>query len=284
MERHRDEATIARIKAIKIVCAVIVIGIVIAVLVYAGIRQALGTGDNMGKTILELKDRYPVLAGLIMMFFCVIQVVIAFIPGELIEQVAGLLFGAWGGLLFCLIGSTLGSCIVILLGNRYGKSLIYAIFPKKRIESNAILANSKSRDFLVFFLFLMPGTPRDPLTYVISLTDMSLPRYLLLTTAARIPSIITSTISGSMIASNISGGEETIKQIMILNGAVLAVAVVGYAIYLIIKLRARKKHMVPTKKAPEKEEKAPKMPSDTEKIPAPAILEEEQAGGIDPAD
>ena len=239
MKNNREAETIARVKAIKIVCAIIVIGIVIAVLVYAGIRKALGTGDNMGKTILELRDRYPIAAGLILMFFCVIQVVIAFIPGELIEQVAGLLFGAWGGLLFCLIGSTLGSCIVILLGNRYGKSLIYAIFPRQRIESNAILSDKKNRDFLVFFLFLMPGTPRNPLTYVISLTDMSLPRYLLLTTAARIPSIITSTISGGMIASSING-EETIKQIMILNGVVLAVAVVGYIIYLLIKLRKKK--------------------------------------------
>ena len=42
--------------------------------------------------------------------------------------------------------------------------------------------------------------------------------------------------------------------------------------------------MAPTKKVPEKEEKAPEMPSDTEKIPAPAILEEEQAVGSDPAD
>lgn len=239
-DRSRDEETIARIRAIKIICAIVVIGIVVAILVYAWIRQALGTGDNMGKTVLELKDRYPVLAGIIMMFFCVIQVVIAFIPGELIEQVAGLLFGAWGGLIFCLIGSTLGSCIVILLGNRYGKALIYAIFPKKKIESNALLANSRSRDFLVFFLFLIPGTPRDILTYVISLTDMSLPRYLLLTTAARIPSIITSTISGQMIASAING-EAVIRKIMILNGAVLAVAAVGYVIYLSVKLGAKRK-------------------------------------------
>lgn len=242
MKKQRDAATAAGAKAVKIICAIIVIGIILAVLIYAGIRRTLGTGENMGRTILELKDRHPVLAGLIMMFFCVIHVVIAFIPGELIEQVAGLLFGAWGGLLFCLIGSTLGSCIVILLGNRYGKPLIYAIIPKKKIEENSVLAGSRSRDFLVFLFFLIPGTPRDILTYMISLTDMSLTRYLFLTTAARIPSIITSTISGSMIASSFGGGEGTLKQIMLLNGAVAVAAAAGYAIYLIIKLRARKKH------------------------------------------
>ena len=43
-----------------------------------------------------------------------------------------------------------------------------------------------------------------------------------------------------MIASAING-EEVIRKIMILNGAVLAVAAVGYVIYLSVKLGAKRK-------------------------------------------
>lgn len=238
--RDRKSSTTSRVKAIKTVCIVLVVALVLSFVIYAIIRTVLGDGESLGQTVIEWRDGHPVISGIVMMFFCVIQVVIAFIPGELVEQACGVFFGTWGGLLFCLIGTTVGSSIAILLGNRFGKDLVYAILPKEKIEANEFLTKGRKRDITVFLLFLIPGTPKDLLTYVISLTDMSLPRYLLLTTAARIPSIVTSTLSGEMIASAM-GGEEVLRGIAILNGAILAVAVVGYAVYFLIKFLAKKK-------------------------------------------
>ena len=58
------------------------------------------------------------------------------------------------------------------------------------------LQNKNKRNILCFIVFFIPGTPKDILTYLIPLTDMKLTTFLFITTIARIPSIITSTIGG----------------------------------------------------------------------------------------
>ena len=50
---------------------------------------------------------------------------------------------------------------------------------------------------MTFLLFLIPGTPKDMLTYLAGTTDIPLARFLILATFARIPSVITSTYIGS---------------------------------------------------------------------------------------
>ena len=58
------------------------------------------------------------------------------------------------------------------------------------------LHNPQKRNTLCFLIFLIPGTPKDLLTYLIPLTEMKRSTFLFITTIARIPSIITSTIGG----------------------------------------------------------------------------------------
>jgi len=50
---------------------------------------------------------------------------------------------------------------------------------------------------LVFILFLIPGTPKDIINYLAGLTPMKLSTFVLLSTLARIPSVISSTITGN---------------------------------------------------------------------------------------
>ena len=63
----------------------------------------------------------------------------------------------------------------------------------------SFLKDVRRRDVLIFTLFCIPGSPKDLLTYVSGLTNISLARWLLLTTPARIPSIITSTVGGDAL-------------------------------------------------------------------------------------
>ena len=71
------------------------------------------------------------------------------------------------------------------------------------------MQNEKKLDLLVFIMFLIPGTPKDMLTYLvgltpmklgtfIGLTPMKLSTFLIITTIARIPSVLSSTIPGSL--------------------------------------------------------------------------------------
>ncbi len=54
-------------------------------------------------------------------------------------------------------------------------------------------------DILVFLLFCIPGTPKDILTYIAVLLPINIYRFLVISTIARIPSVISSTIVGSSL-------------------------------------------------------------------------------------
>ena len=129
----------------------------------------------------------------------ILQVFVAVIPGEPLEICAGYAFGMWEGTLLCLIGTVVGSTFVFLFVRKFGVKAVELFFRKEKIQSLKFLQKSAKRDFLVFFIYFIPGTPKDLLCYVVGLTDMKLSTMLLITTIARIPSVITSTIGGNAL-------------------------------------------------------------------------------------
>lgn len=129
------------------------------------------------------------------------QVIIAFLPGEVFEVCAGYAFGGVEGSILCLIGMALSSALIFLLVKRFGMRLVELFFERQKIENWSFMKNSKKRNLLTFMLFLIPGTPKDLLTYFIGLTPMKLHTFLWLTLLARLPSLLTSTFTGGMLGS-----------------------------------------------------------------------------------
>ena len=126
----------------------------------------------------------------------VVQTVLKLIPGEALEIAAGCIFGAWEGLLWCLVGSLIGSVIIIFLTKKYGMRLVGLFVSPKKMQEISFLKNKKRLNFTFFLLYFIPGTPKDMFTWLIGLTDENVFLFVLLTTIARIPSIITSTWCG----------------------------------------------------------------------------------------
>ena len=129
----------------------------------------------------------------------IIQIVIAIIPGEPFELLAGILYGPWMGLFSCMFGGLLGSAIVFFLVRRYGFPLVASFFPEEKIHNLPILNNPERLEQITLLLFLIPGTPKDILTYAAGLTDIPAKRFLLIATFARIPSIVTSVWAGASL-------------------------------------------------------------------------------------
>ena len=81
---------------------------------------------------------------------------------------------------------------------------------------------------MVFLIFLIPGTPKDTVTYLIGLTPIKLPQFLLMMSLARIPSILSSTIGGAALGTQ----NYTLAVWTFVAAAVMGIAgVIGYAIY-----------------------------------------------------
>lgn len=146
----------------------------------------------------RIGDHY-VIGALFMVLISAVQVIVALVPGEFVEISAGYIFGSVWGSVLCLIGIVLGSCITILLVRRFGLKFVYVFYPKEKLDDLPILNDPTKRNLLVFILFVIPGTPKDLFTYAIGLTNMSIPLYVALTTAARFPSVILSTLSGDAV-------------------------------------------------------------------------------------
>ena len=129
----------------------------------------------------------------------ILQVFIAFIPGEPFEIGAGYAFGPIEGTLLCLVGALIGSFIVFSFVRRFGVQAVEVFFSREKIESVKFLKDAKRRDLLIFLVFFIPGTPKDLLTYFAGLTGIKLSKFLLLSTIARLPSVITSAVGGDAI-------------------------------------------------------------------------------------
>ena len=131
----------------------------------------------------------------------VLQIFVAFIPGEPLEIGAGYAFGAVEGTLLCLIGGLIGGVVVFLFVRRFGVKAVEVFFSREKIDSLKFLQDSKRLNLLVLIIFLIPGTPKDILCYVVGLTHMKLSTWIPITTLGRIPSIITSTLAAGFASS-----------------------------------------------------------------------------------
>lgn len=133
-----------------------------------------------------------------------VQIIIPIFPGEPVEVLAGMCFGSIKGLIIILFGVFISSIIIISLVKVLGKKFIYTFVKKEKIEkieNSKFFKNKKKIDILIFSLFLIPGTPKDILIYIAALLPINIYRFLVISTVARIPSIISSTIAGNNLVS-----------------------------------------------------------------------------------
>lgn len=144
-------------------------------------------------------DGYGIWGPAVYMGCVILQVVVAFIPGEPLELVAGYAFGSLQGTILCLLASSLGSVIVFGLVRRFGIKLVNVFYSEEKLHELRFLRKSKKRDILYAIIFILPGTPKDLLCYFAGLTDIKFTIFLLICSLGRIPSIITSTASGDAL-------------------------------------------------------------------------------------
>ena len=134
----------------------------------------------------------------------VVQIFIPILPGEPVEVLAGMSYGAIGGLIVIFLGAFLSSFIIFFSVRKFGRSFIYSFVSKEKIdklENNKLFSNPKKIDTILFILFFIPGTPKDLIVYISGLLPIKPVRFLLISTFARFPSIISSTIAGSNLVS-----------------------------------------------------------------------------------
>ncbi len=152
----------------------------------------------------------------------IVQVFVAFIPGEPIELMLGYVWGPWLGTFTCFLGIFLSVILIVLLVRKFGLSFVKRMTGSDDLSKYKFLSSKNKIEATIFVLFFIPGTPKDALNYIAPLAPISPKKYILITTFARIPSVVSSTMLGDSIA------EGNILAAVIVFAVMAVISVIGY--------------------------------------------------------
>ena len=217
-------------KILKFVLMIFVIAIIILALIYIlPVVKELSTPEGQQ----QFKDKINSLGflGFAVLFgLQIAQIFLVIIPGEPIEILAGACYGPVGGFFFIAISSALITSMIMILVGKLGRKFVYAFCSKEKIdkiENSALFKNPQKVEMIMFLLFLIPGTPKDLLVYIAALLPIKPLRFIIISTIARVPSIISSTLAGD----NLIAGNWKVSIIVY----IVTFAIVGISIFLINK-------------------------------------------------
>lgn len=151
--------------------------------------------------LVEYIRSFGIFSGFVLLLFQIFQVFIAFIPGEVIEIVAGLIFKPITACLVCYVGLFFASSLIFLMVRRLGKNFSAIFVSSQKLRTLKFINTSKKLKRTIFLFFLIPGTPKDLMTYFFALTPVKFLDFITITFFARFPSIISSVIGGRFIGS-----------------------------------------------------------------------------------
>ena len=212
-----------KLKIFKIILMILVLAICIGMIIYLfPVMKNLSTTE--GQIAFKEKVNNSGILGLLSLFgLQVAQIFLVVIPGEPIEILAGMCYGGLWGTVFILASVLIISTVIFFMVRKLGRKFVCDFCDEKKIEkieNSKLFQNPKKIELIMLILFLIPGTPKVLLTYIGGLLPIKPIHFILISTLARIPSVISSTLAGESLAVG------DWKMGVILYGAVLAIVAV----------------------------------------------------------
>ncbi len=203
--------------ALKIISAVIVLLAFVALCIWLiPLVASLKEPENQ-ENFRELIDSLGALGVLLMLALQIVQIIVAIIPGEPVEVLMGMMYGTFGGLVLTLTGIVIGQTLVFFMVKLFGMKFASRFVDVKKFSELSFLKRPEHRDGLIFLLFFIPGTPKDILTYFAPFTGINYLRFTVISTLARIPSVVSSTWAGATLS---EGGVLKTVLIFAVTGAI----------------------------------------------------------------
>ena len=180
-----------------------ILKLILLVIIIAGIPAFLylryGSGifsKDTAYNVVEYLQQNRSIAFLLIIGIQVIQVVVCVLPGQPIQFAASYMFGVGRGYLLSVIGAVIGTTISFYLAKLLGSEAMHLFFDEEKIKDYQRRLNSGRGLLITFFIYLIPGVPKDYVSYAAGISEMRFRPFLLAATIGRSPAMLGSLLVG----------------------------------------------------------------------------------------
>lgn len=121
------------------------------------------------------------------------------LPLEVTSVAAGYVFGRSGGFLLTLASAALSTAMIYYLAKIFGDRFFLLLFPHG--GRTWVLRDDRVRGWVTWIVFLIPGTPKRLFILSAALVPQKFSKFLLVSTLARIPSLLICSFGGQALGS-----------------------------------------------------------------------------------
>ena len=126
----------------------------------------------------------------------IIQVVVCVLPGQPIQFAASYMFGVGTGFLLSIIGAIIGTTISFSLAKALGSEAMHLFFGEEKVSEYQRRLNSGRGLMLAFLIYIIPGVPKDLVSYAAGISEMRFRTFVLAATVGRSPAMLGSLLIG----------------------------------------------------------------------------------------
>lgn len=178
----------------------------VALVCYAFFPLLKNINTEEGRLSFKAKVNSMGVKGFLLLYLLeTVQILFVVIPGEPIELLYGMCYGSIKGAIYLTITVFLNTIIVYYIVKKFGRKVLDFFFTEEKIEKfeqKEIFNREDKIEHILTLLFFLPGTPKDMLLYIGAFLPIDKWKFICISTFARFPSVITSTIAGSGITNN----------------------------------------------------------------------------------
>lgn len=176
--------------------------------------------ENIASDIVEYLKMNIHTAFLIIIGLQILQVVICVIPGQPIQFASSYIFGVGIGFALSITGAVIGTVIAYFLAKVLGSGAMHLFFNENTLNEYQRRLNSGRGLLLAFLIYLIPGVPKDLVSYAAGISEMRFLPFLLISTLGRSPGMIASLLLGHFF------GKRDLRAIIILSVTILLILIV----------------------------------------------------------
>lgn len=134
----------------------------------------------------ETLQAWGLLAPLVFVLIQALQVILSPIPGEATGILGGFLFGLALGFVYSTIGLTIGTMLAFWIGRWVGAPFVRRMVSAHVWKRMGFIVEAEGA-ILCFIIYLIPGFPKDIVSYLFGISPMPTWVFVLVSTLGRMP-------------------------------------------------------------------------------------------------